>query len=140
MRPPPPDRIRAAVTQAEVTAVSVPVLEGAEVDANFKVGEGCFIVLAAPQDVLGVVIALVDNIRLTQQNLTCCHVYSIIDRLCVAASPDLHKSCQLRSCAWPVFFGLGQLMYDGCLVLLVKKLNDVSNTGQCSADPCVGSH
>lgn len=38
MRPPPPDKIRAAVTQAEMTAVSVPVLEGAELDANFKVG------------------------------------------------------------------------------------------------------
>ena len=37
MRPPSPHRIRAAVTQAEVTAVSVPVLEGAEVDASFKV-------------------------------------------------------------------------------------------------------
>ncbi len=37
MRPPPPEKIRAAVTQAEMTAVSVPVLEGAEVDANFKV-------------------------------------------------------------------------------------------------------
>ncbi|KAL0030394.1 hypothetical protein WJX79_000988 [Trebouxia sp. C0005] len=36
MRPPPPEKIRAAVTQAEMTAVSVPVLEGAEVDANFK--------------------------------------------------------------------------------------------------------
>ena len=36
MRPPPPERLRAAVTQAEMTAVSVPVLEGAEVDANFK--------------------------------------------------------------------------------------------------------
>lgn len=29
--------MRAAVTQAEMTAVSVPVLEGAELDANFKV-------------------------------------------------------------------------------------------------------
>ena len=37
MRPAPADKIRAAVTQAEVSAVSVPVLEGAEVDANFKV-------------------------------------------------------------------------------------------------------
>ena len=37
MRPPPPEKIRAAMTQAEMTAVSVPVLEGAEVDANFKV-------------------------------------------------------------------------------------------------------
>lgn len=37
MRPPSPHKIRAAVTQAEVTAVSVPVLEGAEVDASFKV-------------------------------------------------------------------------------------------------------
>jgi len=37
MRPPPPEKTRAAVTQAEMTAVSVPVLEGAEVDANFKV-------------------------------------------------------------------------------------------------------
>ncbi|KAL0047976.1 hypothetical protein WJX82_004829 [Trebouxia sp. C0006] len=36
MRPPPPEKTRAAVTQAEMTAVSVPVLEGAEVDANFK--------------------------------------------------------------------------------------------------------
>lgn len=41
MRPPPPDKIRAAVTQAEMTAVSVPVLEGAELDANFKVGSAC---------------------------------------------------------------------------------------------------
>ena len=39
MRPPSPHKIRAAVTQADVTAVSVPVLEGAEVDASFKV---CF--------------------------------------------------------------------------------------------------
>ena len=37
MCPPSADKIRAAVTQAEVTAVSVPVLEGAEVDASFKV-------------------------------------------------------------------------------------------------------
>ena len=37
MRPPPPEKIKAAMTQAEMTAVSVPVLEGAEVDANFKV-------------------------------------------------------------------------------------------------------
>ena len=37
MRPPSPHKIRAAVTQTEVTAVAVPVLEGAEVDASFKV-------------------------------------------------------------------------------------------------------
>lgn len=37
MQPPSPDKIRAAVTQAEVTALSAPVLEGAEVDASFKV-------------------------------------------------------------------------------------------------------
>ncbi len=40
MRPPPVETIKAAVTQAEMTAVSVPVLEGAEVDANFKVCSG----------------------------------------------------------------------------------------------------
>lgn len=37
MQPPSPHKIRAAVTQAEVTALSAPVLEGAEVDASFKV-------------------------------------------------------------------------------------------------------
>lgn len=37
VRAPPLEVIKAAVTQAEVTAASVPVLEGAEVDANFKV-------------------------------------------------------------------------------------------------------
>ncbi|KAL3160063.1 hypothetical protein ABBQ38_009778 [Trebouxia sp. C0009 RCD-2024] len=36
MRPPAPQVVRAALTQAEVSAVSVPVLEGAELDASFK--------------------------------------------------------------------------------------------------------
>ena len=37
MQPPAPEKVKAAITQAEVTAVSVPLLEGAEVDASFKV-------------------------------------------------------------------------------------------------------
>ena len=37
MQPPAPEKVKAAITQAEVTAVSVTTLEGAEVDATFKV-------------------------------------------------------------------------------------------------------
>ena len=52
MRPPSPHKIRAAVTQAEVTAVSVPVLEGAEVDASFKVATPLVFIVIDKQHVL----------------------------------------------------------------------------------------